>query len=225
MFGAEPNRGPNAGDGPAQVVVADDRGLIRLGIVQVLHDIDPNLEVIEVESVEALLAALAQHQPDLAIIGLGLHDLLLPDSIEQARGIAPGVRLVVVLEGEDARLAELCLKAGATGYVSTASRRDQVAEALRRYLSGEECVPEVPPQGAAPALHLDGAVPRADDDTPLPGLSRRQLNLVRLLAAGRSNREIAAMFGVEENSVRRDVSAILRIFGMGSLRSSHLTHL
>lgn len=223
MSGAEPDPRSRVGDGRTQVVVADDRGLIRLGIVQVLRDIDPDLEIMEVESVEALLAALAKHVPDLAIMGLGLHDLVLPDSFEQARGIAPNARLIAVLEGDDARLAELCLKAGAAGYVSTASRRDQVAEALRRYLLGEECAPEALPPVATRGLQPGEAVRAAEYDAPLPGLSRRQMNLVRLLAAGRSNGEIATMFGTAEGSVRHDISAILRIFGMGSLRSSHLT--
>ena len=202
-----------------RVVVADDRGLIRLGVVQLLRELEPRASITEVESCEDLLLAAKGSVPDLVIIGIELIDLVVPDCFEQLTTIAPNAAMVVLTEESSGPLIDLCVEAGVRWVLSTADPRDEVAGALRRILAGGGKDSPTRKTTTRPT-HSSGSASALDVFSP--GLSRRQMNLVRLLAAGRSNSEIGAMFGVSDAAVRADIAVILRIFGMGSLRASHL---
>lgn len=200
-----------------QALVVDSRALIRLGLIQLLKDVSPDIVVREIESVEALVAALAGSTPDLIFVGLELDDLVVPDGLEAIQARAPASRLVVVSERDDARLVEQCFSVGVMGYMPTGLRREVATNALRLVLAGDKYLPAalLKPQGTSglrdDVRSFDGSVASA-----ARSLTRRQQEVLRLLAAGRSNKEIAQTLGLAEGTVKIHVSAILKALGVGN---------
>jgi len=198
-----------------QAVIADARALIRLGLIQVLRDIAPDIAVQEVEKVETLLDAIGAGAPDLIFLGLELDDLALSDTMEAILQRAPESRLVVVSEREDPRLVEQCFALGAVGYLPTGLRREVATNAIRLVLAGDKYLP-------AALLRPSSSSGLAEDLRSFDGvasarsLTRRQQEVLRLLSAGRSNKEIAQSLGLAEGTVKIHVSAILKVLGVGN---------
>jgi len=198
-------------------MVADARALIRLGLIQLLKDVAPEATVRETESAGALLDALSGASPDLIFVGLELDDLVVPDGLEAILNRAGGSRLVVVSEREDPRLVEQCFSVGVTGYMPTGLRREVATNALRLVMAGDKYLPAalLRPQGMSGVREdvrpLDGSIASA-----ARSLTRRQQEVLRLLAAGRSNKEIAQTLGLAEGTVKIHVSAILKALGVGN---------
>ena len=187
-----------------RVLIADDHAVVREGIRAFLTT-NPGLSVVGEASngAEAVEAAL-RLQPDVIVM-----DLLMPEvdgstAIRQIRAAQPDARILVLTSFATDDQVFPAIQAGAQGYLLKDSGPTDLIEAIQQVYRGES---SLHPTIARKVLQmLSQAAPQAPTSAPLTG---REVDVLRLIAQGRSNAEIAATLKVGEGTVRTHVSSIL----------------
>jgi DNA-binding NarL/FixJ family response regulator len=189
------------------VVIADDQALVRTGfrmILEVQGDIAVRAEA--ADGHEAL-EAVRRHRPDVALIDVRMPGL---DGIEATRRIvADGLARVLVLTTFD--LDEYvydALRAGASGFMLKNNPPEQLVGAVRAVARGDSLLG---PKVTRRLIERFVAGPHSSDRTPerLSELTKRELDVLRLIARGHSNAEIAGRLVIGEGTVKTHVSRIL----------------
>jgi two-component system, NarL family, response regulator LiaR len=189
---------------PIRLLIADDHNIVRKGI-KVLLATEKDMQVVgEAENgVEAVEKAAAL-KPDVILMDLVMPEL---DGIEATRRITaqePGARILVLTSFAADDKVFPAVKAGALGYLMKDSSPDQLLEAIRQVHRGE---PSLEPSIARKVLQeLSRPAQGAPSVDPL---TEREIEVLRLIAQGLSNKEIAAKLFVAEWTVRSHVSNIL----------------
>jgi len=179
MFGAV----VSARDEPAvRVVIADDHTMVRSGL-RVLLDMERDLEVVaEAGGVAATTAALQEHAPDVLILDVHLGSENGLDAIPALLDASPTTRVLVLTMQDDPAFARKALRAGAGGYVLKEAPRADLVAAVRAVARDEIYLH---PQLAARVV-LEG------EPADRQGLTPRELEILRLIALGHTNAQIAA---------------------------------
>lgn len=143
--------------------------------------------------------------PDLILL-----DLLFPgfDAIRDFAGLRrslPVTPIVAVSMVHDNRMIDAVMEAGANGFVSKTARPDDMVAALKSVMEGETVI-----------LRASGSVPVISQEDGLGGLTDRQLDVLRFMAQGLSNKEIARELEISPYTVRIHVSAVLRTLSLPS---------
>ncbi|HVU78894.1 MAG TPA: response regulator transcription factor [Gaiellaceae bacterium] len=190
------------------LVLADDQDLVREGLRMML-DAEPDLTVVgEAADGDQALDAVRRHDPDVLVLDIRMPQL---DGIEATRRlVASGSRTrVLVLTTFDLdEYVYRAMQAGASGFLLKDARREQLAAAVRTVAAGESLL--------APAItrrliedFCRRPPPSAGTPEAAAGLSDRELDVVRLIAAGLSNAEIASRLFLGETTVKSHVARIL----------------
>jgi DNA-binding NarL/FixJ family response regulator len=195
--------------GASRAVLADPSRLSRRGSHEVLIRSGVDV-VVETSSGEEALEAARAVAPDLAVIELQLPGLPGVETIRRLRSLSPGTR-AVVLTGRADQIAE-AVAAGACAFLLKSSPLEALADALRAAAGGHSLVL---PAVAAPLLEASHEQASGRDGV-LSDLSSRELEVLRLLAGGRDNAEIAAELFISPSTAKSHVSRIL-----GKLRSEN----
>jgi len=192
-----------------RVLIAEDETLVRQSLAQLLNA-EPDIEVVAVAADgEQALHLCRQHLPDVVLM-----DLKMPrmDGIEATKRIKqemPNVEVcVLTIYDDDLNLFE-ALRAGAKGYVLKDATPQQVAEAIRIVASGGGILsPSLVPKVLTEFQRF--AETKAELRKLFSELTPRERDILRLLAQGKSNKEIAQTLFLTEKTVRNYVSNILR---------------
>jgi two-component system, NarL family, response regulator DevR len=196
----------STGQQPATVLLVDDHPIVRRGLSALLA-LEPWVgRVVEAGTVAEAVREAALAHPDVAVVDLGLPD---GDGVQLVRQLrrSPGCPVLVLTMSRDPAAVRSSLDAGATGYVLKDSAPDVVVRAARTVLDGGLVL------GPAVALSAVGQTPRRLRP-PLDRLSPVELRLLTLVAAGRSNPQIAQEMGLAEKTIRNRVSRIVDLLGV-----------
>jgi NarL family two-component system response regulator LiaR len=195
---------PTPKNNSIRVLVVDDHAIIRKGVKAVL-DLVPDIELVgEAENGKQAIKMDLDLHPDVILM-----DLMMPvmdgiACIRQIKAQRPDANILVLTNfaGED--MIFPAIKAGAMGYHLKDSSPEALEEAIRQVFRGE---PSLHPLIAKKVLEELHAPP--EDQETYEGLTRRELEVLSLIAQGRENREIARQLVVSEATVRTHVSNIL----------------
>ena len=184
---------------PLRVVVADDHEAVREGLRWMLRADDAVEVVGEAADGQALLEVLESVACDAVLLDLTMPAMSGLEVLAALNAASKSVPVVVLTMHDDARHVDRALALGASGYVLKSASRDEILRALVAATSGGAYVQ---PSLAKPLLarHMVAAVP-AVDATPIE-LAPRQLQLLRALAAGAANKELAHELGISEATVK-----------------------
>jgi DNA-binding NarL/FixJ family response regulator len=193
-----------------QILIADDHSLFRDGLRHVLSTIAPEVSVTEAGSLDDLMEALSvPHQFELIIVDLSMPGMNGPSSVAEIRQHAAEIPIVVISASEEHSDVREALDSGANGYIPKSARGQVMLSALKLVLVGGIYVPSLileRDEAAAPAPRVESVTP-----TSLKSLlTERQLDVLRLLAKGRPNKEIARQLNLAEGTVRVHVNAVLK---------------
>jgi DNA-binding NarL/FixJ family response regulator len=191
-----------------RVFVVDDHPVVRHGIVSMLR-YEPDIEVIgeAADGVEAV-AQILSLRPDLVLLDLRLPGLSGVEVMQQVRPQAPAVRFLVLTTYDTDEYIAPALSAGAQGYLLKDSPPEEIARAVRMLIQGRAALE---PAVAARLLARLAEAPVAADE-----LSGREIEVLRLLARGASNKEIAAVLTLSENTIKTHLSRIFDKLGARS---------
>ncbi len=189
---------------PIQVLIADDHAIVRKGIRALLAT-EPDIKVVgEAQDGQQAIDEALRLEPDIVLM-----DLVMPevDGLAAIRHIAvhqPEVRILVLTSFATDDKVFPAIKAGALGYLLKDSGPQELVQAIRQVYRGE---PSLHPLVARKLLH-ELSQPLQQPPTPDP-LTGREVEVLRLVALGQSNREIASDLMISEATVRTHVSNIL----------------
>jgi DNA-binding NarL/FixJ family response regulator len=189
-----------------RVVIADDHPVVREGLSAILST-QPDIAVVgEAADGLTLLELAVALAPAVALVDLEMPGLDGAAAIRRMRALAPATRaLVLTAFDSDERLIG-ALQAGAQGYLLKGAPRAEIFAAVRALGAGGSLIQ--PPLAARLLGHLARPEP--------PALTARELEVLRMVARGRANKEIAAALGVSERTVKFHVSGILARLGAGN---------
>ncbi|MFY2557762.1 response regulator [Corallococcus terminator] len=195
-----------------RLVLVDDHALVRQGLRGLL-DLTLDLRVVgEAVDGEDALLKVAELNPDVVLMDVRMPRMTGLEALRELRR-GPVHRRVVLLTtfDEDAAIVE-ALRAGVQGFLLKDVSLDELADAIRRVHAGETLLPPgVAERVARGLLELSRDFPAAE----LPeGLTRREVEVLRLIARGLSNREIAQALGTAEGTVKNQTSSILSKLGV-----------
>ena len=208
---------------PITVFVVDDHTLFRRGLIALIGQ-DEGLRVVgEAADAGQALRLAPGLRPDVILLDNHLPGVLGVDAIAGLREAAPGSHVVMLTVSEDGDDLATALRHGAQGYLLKTIEGDLLAEAIRRAARGEPVVsPEMLGKLVA-AFQAQGApTPEPEPDPELPAeetvspLSPREEDVLREIARGASNKEIARTLDIAETTVKIHVQHILRKLGLTS---------
>lgn len=189
-----------------KILIVDDHPIVRAGLRRLLAG-EPDMDIVEAASGKDALVLARSHQPDVAIVDLNLPGMGGFDLIARLVREQPRPRILVLSMHDDPIFAMRALDAGADGYVSKNAPPTDILEAIARLAKGR---PFVGPELAQQLATWNARAPRH----PLKDLSRRDLDILRLLGDGRSMQEIAEALGIGYKTVANNCGQIKAKLGI-----------
>ena len=184
------------------IAVVDDQALVLRGICELLQD-EPDFDVVGAYgSGTALLAALPSVRLDVVVMDIRMPALSGTQTLARMRADGDGTPVLMLTTFDDHELLLAATEAGAQGFMLKDSRPEDLAEAIRRLHRGERHLEPLPTEGVR-RHSLYGASPVESS------LTLREQEVLRLMAGGYSNREIAKALFLAEGTVKNYVSEIL----------------
>lgn len=189
-----------------RVLVVDDHAIVRDGLKRLLKE-RPNTEVLEAASGEIALGMHGKHKLDLILLDLNLPGIGGLELLRRLARAKPAVPILVFSQLATAVYAVKSLEAGARGFVSKNAMPDELLEAVETVLGGGLAIEN--------ALRREMAAHDVLDDAYLKPLNEREVEILRLLAEGKTLSEIAGMLGVAYKTVANTLSRIKEKLGVG----------
>jgi two-component system, NarL family, response regulator LiaR len=200
---------PLAEDGrPIRVVIVDDHDLFRTGLSSLLAS-QPDLVVVAQASGGRMAVRLARElRPDVILMDLQMPDLAGEEATAMIVEHDSAVRVVVLTIASDERAVAGAIRAGASGYLIKDSPIDEVLAAVRAAARGSAWLSSRATGALFERVRREVAEP-VREAAALAELTSRELEVLRLLARGRENSEIAADLGISARTAKNHVSSIL----------------
>jgi DNA-binding NarL/FixJ family response regulator len=188
------------GSQPIRILVADDHALIREGIA-VLVGTQPDMNLVaEASNGSEAIQQFRTHRPDITLMDLQMPEMSGFDAIVAIRGEFPDAKIVVLTTYKGDVQILRALKAGAQGYLLKSTFHKELVETIRAVHAGRKALsPEASYQLAE----------HATDDALTPA----EINVLRLIAAGNTNKQIADQLSITEETVKSRVKSILSKLG------------
>jgi len=197
-----------------KILLADDHALFREGLRYVLKQLAEGVEILEAGDFQEAVQLASKHpELDLALLDLHMPGSTGSKSVGHFHKHYPHIPVVVVSSEDDRATIEKVMNYGATGFVCKSANVQAMLGALKLVLAGGVYVP---PE----ILHHLSVACELDDKRDMPanvyGLTPRQMQVLRYLCAGMSNKEIAATIGLAEGTVKIHVAAVYQSLNVNS---------
>jgi DNA-binding NarL/FixJ family response regulator len=195
-----------ADDEPVTVVVADDQSAVREGLVLLLGTLRGITVTGEAEDGEAAVEMVAAQRPQVVLMDLNMPGCDGVEATRRIRASHPQTQVVVLTTYSDDDSIISALQAGALGYLTKDATRAEIGRAVLAAAAGQAVLdPEVQQRLLSAAVRAPAA-PSGDPDEG--DLTPRESDVLRLIAAGKSNREIARALFVSEATVKTHINRI-----------------
>jgi DNA-binding NarL/FixJ family response regulator len=181
---------------PIRILIVDDHPIMRVGITALIGSSKEMETVAQAASGEEALTLHALHHPDITLMDLRLPGISGVETIRRIRSQSPKARFIVLTTYDGDEDIFQAMEAGAAGYLVKGMPQEMLVNAVKRVHAGGRFLP--PPMSKALASRM-----------PDSSLSHRELEVLGLVAKGKSNREIAVSLGITEATVKCHVSVIL----------------
>jgi two-component system response regulator NreC len=194
---------------PLSVIIADDHAVVRAGLRALLSARAEFRVLADVGTAADAVAAAAAHQPVVAVLDVTMPGATGIAVIGRIREVSPGTRVVILSMHANPEYARQAFAAGASGYLLKDTAGDELPGALLAIAEGGT----VSSPAVAAALR-QGAAPGPASATPLSG---RERQVLRGIAAGMTNKEIAATLSISHRTVETHRENVMRKLGISSV--------
>jgi two-component system response regulator DevR len=184
-----------------RILIVDDHLIVRQGLRSIMNQ-EPDMEVVgEFGSGEEVLAHIQELAPDVALVDVRMPGISGVDLCRRLREVAPQTAVVILTSFFNEELVRECIQAGARGYLLKDVGEFDLVRGVRAAMAGEAAI-----SPKAAGLLVDWVQQRPDPSS----LSPDELELLRYIARGMTNREVAAELFVSENTVKDRVLELFR---------------
>jgi DNA-binding NarL/FixJ family response regulator len=192
---------------PVRVVVVDDEDLFRRGLTMLLN-LEDDIEVVGGASSGAVAVELvANLVPDVVLLDVRMPKRSGTEVCVSIKDVAPNARIIMLTSSDDEADLYEAVKNGASGYLLKDSSFDEVAQAVRLVADGHSLIS---PSMAIKLLDEFKQISRTDrKQVAAPRLTDRELEVLRLVGQGLSNREIGKVLFISENTVKNHIRNML----------------
>ena len=185
---------------PIRILAVDDHALLRQGVASLVN-LESDMELVgQASTGREAIEQFKRHRPDVTLMDLQMPDMHGIEAMIAIRSEFPNARIIVLTTYEGDAQALRALKAGARAYILKGRVHRELLDAIRAVHAGQK---RIPPEVAA----------RLAEHTGEEELSARELDVLRLIAAGNANKEIGAQLSISEDTVKRHVTNILSKLG------------
>ena len=195
-----------------KVLLADDHSIVREGLRRIVEESDDMEVVAEAADGKEAIHQIRKSQPDVAVIDISMPEIDGLEVLRQLQPEYPELPILILTMHEEQQYAVRAIEAGARGYITKKSAPEQLVKAIRKVYAGSRYLSEE----AAEALALRVAKGKSGQ-SPLDLLSTRELQVLRRLALGHTNREIAENYNI---SIKTVDTYRLRLLKKLSLRNN-----
>jgi DNA-binding NarL/FixJ family response regulator len=197
-----------------RLMLVDDQSLFREAL-RTLLSLQPDFEIVaEAENGERAIALAKTHKPDVILMDLRMPVLGGVEATRRIMATAPGSRVVVLTTFEEDEEIFDALQAGALGYLLKACSADKLCESVRAAAKGTSVLePSVAARMMAGLGRLTAREGRKGIQPLADPLSEREIDVLRHLAAGHSNKEIGGALGITEGTVKNHMTNVLGKLG------------
>ena len=186
------------------IAIVDDHPLVRSALRDALASLAPAPRFVEGGDAAAALAlACAEPPPDLLLLDLEMPGSRGVDEVRTLRRTTPALPIAVVSADDDPATVRSLVAMGVAGFIPKTEPAEVIRSAVSLILAGGTFVP----------ARFAGAT-AIERQTPIAGMTERQVEVLRLLAKGRSNKEIARELGITEGTVKVHLLSVFRVLGV-----------
>jgi two-component system, NarL family, response regulator len=194
-------RGPASSLAKIRVLIVDDHPVVRVGL-KAMVDAQPDMEAVgEVGDGRAAIEVFGRQSPDVTLVDLRMPGMSGPEVIAELRGISPQAQIIALTSYDGDEDVFRAVQAGARGYLLKGTHPEQVLDAIRRVHAGES--------GIAPEV-----AGRLAERVSGPALSPREIEVLALVAQGKSNKEIAVVLFLAEDTVKNHLKSVYAKLGV-----------
>ena len=184
-----------------RLFIVDDHAIVREGLRTLLSE-HSEVEIVgEAENGRESLAEIEIQKPDVVLLDLVMPEMGGIETIHEIKRVSPQTQILILTSFVEEEKVKLAIQAGAIGYLLKDILQEQLVQAIRQARSG------------CPTLHPEAQKylmrQLTPQNNPLENLTERETDVLRLLAQGKSNKEIANTLKIREGTVKSYVSAIL----------------
>lgn len=180
----------------ARIVVADDHGIVRMGLVQTIKRLSPDAIISEVEDYKSLYKVILKEDFDLAIMDVNMPNGTVQEAIHYIKIHKPELKILIFSSQDEEMYAIRYLKMGAGGYLSKQSSSEVVKTAVTAMLDKGRYVSD----NVKEAMFLE-SLNGAAKDSPFEALSDRELQIANKLAEGLPLKEISNQLNIHSSTV------------------------
>ncbi len=197
---------------PIRILVAEDHNVVRQGLVALIKTVSDMTVVAEAADGLQAVELFRKHRPDVTIMDLRLPGMSGVDAITHIRRDFPSARILVLTTFDGDENIFRALQAGARGYLLKDMFGDELMEAIRGVHAGKTRIPA--PIAQRLAERMGG-----------PSLTNRELEVLKLIVSGNSNRDIGNTLSISEATVKTHINSILSKLGVSDRTQAATTAL
>ena len=182
---------------PIRILITDDHGVIRAGLRALLGGLSDMEIVGEASDGQEVLSKTAELKPDVVLMDLSMPNMGGIEATRQLSRIEPNARILILTVHEDESLLKEVIRSGATGYIIKRADEDELIHAIRVVARGDMYVHP----SLTRALFIEPLPKASPSASEVETLTFREIDVLRLLARGNTNRQIADQLGISPRTV------------------------
>lgn len=188
-----------------RILIVDDHPVVRYGVKHIL-DSEADIEVVgDLDGIDDIDAVLTRLEPEVVLLDLELGDIQGVDALRQLRDVAPDLKVIVYTSHDEEEYIIQAAELGVDGYLLKGSPKEEIVSAVRSVSDGGSAIESA--VAAKLVHHMNKRSARAK--LPAISFSKREKQVLELLAAGKTNRDIGTALFISESTVKFHVHAIL----------------
>ncbi len=203
-----------------KILIADDHELFLKGLEMILHDHDSKVEIVTAKNYNEIFSIIDKNKNfDLILTDLAMPGAKWLDAIQRIHKALPDTPIIILSAVFDKEIVQKTIELGAAGYIPKTSSNAVIIGAVTLVLSGGVYIPpellQDTNQNQFDLLkQVESMSPAQDVTEKVKILSPRQIDVLRLISQGKSNKQIAFELGLTEGTVKLHVTAILKILNV-----------
>lgn len=179
-----------------RILLADDHSIVLDGLKRILEDCDDLVVVAEASNGEQALRMAMEKRPDVAVVDISMPGMDGLEVVARLKDQADEIPVIILTMYEEEQYMFRAMEAGAKGYITKRSAPDQLVHAVHRVAAGKRYIPQEMAEAMAGRLSQGN-----DSRSQLDSLSTRELQVLRGLALGSTNKEIASTYDLSVKTV------------------------